>query len=513
MSRTKRPSKYWENRFEILQESLLKKGGIEILRLEKEYRLSVMRLEKEITRWYTRLAENNNISLYAAKKLLSDNELQEFQWTLEEYIKYGRENALNQKWVKELENASAKVHISKLEEMQIHIRQQIELLTAQRETSLNSVLSDIYQEGYYRTLYELQKEFSIQPFDKLDNHSIGGILSRPWNGGKTFSQRIWADRERLTERLETGLIQEVVRGDSMESLINSIKKEFDVNRYCAERLVLTESAYFASLSQLNGYKEMGVEKYKIIATLDLKTSNICRHMDGMVLDVKYYRPGVSAPPFHPWCRSCTAPYFGEDKGTRIARNENGKSYYIPADMTYWEWKKKYVGTGLSAGSGTSGNRVKHKPPVKLGTVDFSDTDMILSKLKKYENIIGSSAVENAIVVTKNGDIMQCFGDLNGVYPNDDLGSNLIGAYVTHNHPAGSANEFSFSKNDINLFMDNDLEVLRGIDDKFIYELTRNSKEIDEHVSILDWDEYSTRHEEVISMAEKLKIGYRRYSRE
>lgn len=307
MSRTKRPSKYWEDRFEILQDSLLKKGEKEVSRLEKEYRLSVMRLEKEIERWYNRLAVNNNISLSAAKKLLSDNDLQEFQWTLEEYIKYGRENALNQKWVKELENASARVHISELEEMQIHIRQQIELLTVSRETALNSTLSDIYQDGYYRTLYELQKELSVQSFNRLDNKGIEEILSSPWNGGRTFSQRIWADRGRLTERLETGLTQAVIRGDSMKILINSIKREFDVNRYCAERLVLTESAYFASLSQLNGYKEMGVEKYKIIATLDLKTSNICRHMDGMVLDVKYYRPGVSAPPFHPWCRSCTAP--------------------------------------------------------------------------------------------------------------------------------------------------------------------------------------------------------------
>lgn len=201
----------------------------------------------------------------------------------------------------------------------------------------------------------------------------------------------------------------------------------------------------------------------------------------------------------------------------MARDENGKNYYVPADMTYWEWKKKYAGLGLSASDKTpdseQGQGHEHEPPVKLGTVDFSDKNMVLSEIKKYENVIACSSVENAVAVTKNGDIIRCFGNINGVYPDTDLGSRLIGAYVTHNHPTASANEFSFSKNDINLFMDNDLEVLRGIDDKFIYELTRNSKEIDEHVSILDWDEYSTRHEEVISMAEKLKIGYRRYSRE
>lgn len=27
---------------------------------------------------------------------------------------------------------------------------------------------------------------------------------------------------------------------------------------------------------------------------------------------------------------------------RVARNEDGKTYYVPADMTYRKWEKKYV---------------------------------------------------------------------------------------------------------------------------------------------------------------------------
>lgn len=37
--------------------------------------------------------------------------------------------------------------------------------------------------------------------------------------------------------------------------------------------------------------------------------------------------------------------YGPDKkktGTRIARNDKGKTYYVPADMTYHEWFDKYV---------------------------------------------------------------------------------------------------------------------------------------------------------------------------
>lgn len=37
--------------------------------------------------------------------------------------------------------------------------------------------------------------------------------------------------------------------------------------------------------------------------------------------------------------------YGPDKkktGTRIARNDKGKTYYVPADMTYEDWKAVYV---------------------------------------------------------------------------------------------------------------------------------------------------------------------------
>jgi|GEM_PF-3668977 len=58
-----------------------------------------------------------------------------------------------------------------------------------------------------------------------------------------------------------------------------------------------------------------------------------------------YEIGVTAPPFHPWCRGCTCPYFHDEftaDGERIARGEDGKQYYIPGDITYQEWEKAFV---------------------------------------------------------------------------------------------------------------------------------------------------------------------------
>lgn len=84
--------------------------------------------------------------------------------------------------------------------------------------------------------------------------------------------------------------------------------------------------------------------------------------------------------------------------------------------------------------------------------------------------------------------------------------------MTHNHPVGSNNEYSFSDLNIELFMEYNLEVLRGIDERYIYKLTRNPEEIDEHLFLLEMTSYDSRHDRVISEAENFGIGYRRYSR-
>ena len=89
-------------------------------------------------------------------------------------------------------------------------------------------------------------------------------------------------------------------------------------------------------------EELGVEEFEIIETLDGTTCEVCGELDGKHFPQSEYKIGVTVPPFHPWCRGCTAPYFADMKGlsTRFARDvKTGKAYDVPNDMTYAEWKK------------------------------------------------------------------------------------------------------------------------------------------------------------------------------
>ena len=67
-------------------------------------------------------------------------------------------------------------------------------------------------------------------------------------------------------------------------------------------------------------------------------------MDGMILPRTQLEQGVTEPPFHPNCRCTTVPY-DEDwdyKGQRIAKDKDGKYYYVPETMSYEEWKREFA---------------------------------------------------------------------------------------------------------------------------------------------------------------------------
>ncbi|HHN8470090.1 TPA: phage head morphogenesis protein, partial [Clostridioides difficile] len=138
---------YWRKRFEQLEEAQNNKSIKYYLELEKQYKLAMSSIEKDILAWYNRFAKNEGISLLEAKKLLNTRELEEFKWSVEEYIKYGKENAINQKWMKELENASARVHITRLEALKLQIQQQVEVLYGNELDGIDKLMRDIYTSG------------------------------------------------------------------------------------------------------------------------------------------------------------------------------------------------------------------------------------------------------------------------------------------------------------------------------------------------------------------------------
>lgn len=335
---------YWRKRFELLEDAQNRKAVSYYKDLEKAYIQTMQEMEKDIARWYQRFAKNNEISLDEAKRLLKSDELREFRWTVEEYIEYGKKNAINQQWMKQLENASSRVHISRLESLQLQLQQHIEKLYGGQIDGFERLMKETYQTQYYHTAFEVQKAFEIGfTLQALDETKLMKVISKPWTAdSRTFSQKIWRDRNLLLDTLHTELIQSVARGEAPDRMISTIARKMNTSRSNAARLVLTESAFFSASAQRDAFGELDVEKYEIIATLDSRTSSICQSMDGKVFKLADFVPGVTANPFHPRCRTTTAPWFEDDYSQRIARDKNGQVYYISSNIKYPEWEERFV---------------------------------------------------------------------------------------------------------------------------------------------------------------------------
>lgn len=341
---TEKDKAYWQKRFEEMNEALLQDAMDYYDDVERMYREAMDRIEKDIAQWYMRLAENNGISYADARKLLTKSQLKDFKMTLDEYIRKGKENGVAEDWSKELENASAKFHISRLEAIELQLQQHLETLYGNQLDKLDEAMRETYRNGYYQTAYELQQAFHTG-FDvqQIDEDELEKILAKPWAAdGSNFSDRIWSDKQKMINTLQNELIQGLVRGDGQLKITQRMAKKMNTSLSNAGRLIATEGAYFASLGEYDSMKAIGVEQYDILATLDNRTSDICRSLDGKTFKMSEFKPGVTAPPFHPWCRSCTVPHMEGLDGVRAARGGDGKTYYVPASMKYEDWKAVFV---------------------------------------------------------------------------------------------------------------------------------------------------------------------------
>ena len=344
----KRNSKYWQKRFEQLEESRYKINDKVRQEVEREYERAIKRIEKEIRAFYHKFADNNGVTYSRAKKMLNARELKEFKWDVWEYIEKAQENAIEGNWIKELENASIRFRISRLEALELKIRAIVNDMENTVLEKVDNHITNSYQSTYYHTAFEIQKGIGVGwDIAAVVPSHIVMIKSKPWTAdGTNFSKRIWGKhRPELIKYLEKELAQALIQGRHPNELVEDMAKKFNVTKKQASNLVMTESAYIASVAQKDCYNELDVEEYEIVATLDTRTSKICQDMDGEVFKISEYEPWVTAPPFHNFCRTVTAPYFEDSKDKRWYRDADGNTGYVDAKMKYNEWYDKYVKEG------------------------------------------------------------------------------------------------------------------------------------------------------------------------
>ena len=382
---------YWEDRAILTIEAGEKSAFRMLVNSKNIYSDAAREIQKETEAFYARYADSNELTLSDVRKRLDKSQLAAAQEDIQRYYsEVRRVGGFGKGHDDYLRGLSARAYMSRLEELKMQMENTVQNLYREINKSFTDSLSDAWEDSYYQSNFTIQKGLGFfTPFTKPNTRMIETAVKQKWLG-ENYSDRLWNHKEQLTNSLNTTFLRGVALGWNSNkigrAMANDVMTKYDRSTVgnCV-RLARTEFSKIANDATLDGYKEYGVVKqYKYLATLDIRTSEICGNLDGEVFDIEDAKAGLNYPPMHPNCRSTTIAYFPDDeaaalfdKATRAARDPiTGKLYYIPAGTNYKQWRESFTDDGE-----------KHFVKAQKMNKQYSSDK---KQYKEYKNAIGSS---------------------------------------------------------------------------------------------------------------------------
>lgn len=338
-----RKKDYWESRMiDAVLESERSVLDCE-KRLVEAYDYAAIQIKKEIESFFQRYARDNKISYAEVRKRLDLAEKKDFQSLLREWYKLAQDTGMTSEYKQHLQELGKRIYITRLEYLEESIRYEIEKLKTHQYDWMTDLMFNNYISGYYSSYYFISQGLEVGVnFATIDKRSMERAIKERWNG-RNYSDSVWNDKDRLIKTISTILPRSFSMGINSRELGNQIAKELNVSKNRGITLARTEINYICNQATLDVYKACGVQMYEFLATLDMRTSDICRGMDGTVHKVSQAKVEVNYPPMHANCRSTTIPYFEDDDiEDRIARDESGQNIKVPRRMSQEEWILSYV---------------------------------------------------------------------------------------------------------------------------------------------------------------------------
>ena len=252
--------------------------------------------------------------------------------------------------VKELETILSSpayaARIKRFESLLSDVQKQTVNLRQLQAEAVRRTLVDTVAGTYYKTIFDLQQRSGAAfSFDAVSPQYIETILDEKI-AGKNYSERIWRNTDKLAQKLREQLLMDAMTGASEAKSARRLAETMHASVADARRLIRTETTRAANNASLESFKRCRIKRYQFVATLDLRTSELCAALDGKEFDVAEAKTGVNMPPMHPYCRSVIVTALTAQERARLQRAaldpKTGKSIMVPADMTYKEWYEQYV---------------------------------------------------------------------------------------------------------------------------------------------------------------------------
>lgn len=340
---------------------------------------------KQIEGIFNRFALKHHLTRDEAINLLSEADSKDFEKLLEAYK--NKTGAQKREVLAELEAPAYKNRMKRLDDIDKSINRLINAVASKERDAIDKTMRKVYESSYHHVVYEAARMSGLDlQTGPIDEGALETILKKKWSG-QNYSERVWNNTQKVADALKEEFMIGALTGKTEKEMTDSINEQFLSGRNKARRLVRTESSYIHNEAHFQAYKDYGIEEYRFVATLDLRTSQICRERDGSVYRVNDKKIGVNAPPMHPWCRSTTIMNLDDETMhnlERFARDPvTGERMKVPADETYKEWYQRMVEKHGAEAINTAGKSTKNYSSDKV-------------QYQNYINVLGNKFVPDTL---------------------------------------------------------------------------------------------------------------------
>ena len=332
---------YWENRQAELMVGYMQTAEDAAAEIARAYEAAAAYMQQEIDKVFQRFVSEYGLTEEAAKRILGNvTDLRSLNSLRAAVIASGEDA---DELLAEMNSGAYAARMRRWEDVQDSLDEVIGRLRGAEQRESTACYRSIAERAYTGTIEGVEQMVGFDfTYTAIDPSAIDLVLRTPF-AGQNYSQRIWNNTQAVAESVREQMLLGVMTGKSQSQMAELITERFSVGASNARRLVRTESAFVANEMQAQAYEECGADEYEYVATLDMRTSEVCQALDGQVFAVRDRQVGVNYPPMHPYCRSTTVIHLDEEtveglERRRIARDQTtGQNTYVPADMTYRQW--------------------------------------------------------------------------------------------------------------------------------------------------------------------------------
>lgn len=387
---------YWEKRAIDIESLTQERADVDIMHVNKLFDGAIEIIEKQIDEIFDKYARDSGLTQDSALKLLNEKQTDTLRRNLMITLAQCQEEVARQAILARLNAPAYAARISRLEALKDLVYSQAYMVGADAHRRLENRLIDTYKQSYYRSIYDQQRRTETGfDFTKLADRDVQAAIATKW-AGSNYSDRIWKNTKKLAESLEEVITQGLMTGQSIRDMELALEAKVDSGRYNINRVIRTEVNHCCNQGTLMSYKAAGTLRYIYLATLDMRTSSICRKLDKEVFFVSKAKVGVNFPPMHPNCRSTTMAYpeDGIFPKERTARDpETDKNIHVPFDMSYAQWYRKYV-----IEKDDNNSSLENKPEndiIKMNLQFFADKSRHAED-REAERNISEAAIQDAL---------------------------------------------------------------------------------------------------------------------